>query len=1116
MNPPDSTKQKAKVSSRFAEIAAKYADAVAINFKQHVDAQPEDQLKSPVGEFIREAGAVAADVRWRTEVRADDIHGRPDLGITRDTLLVGHVELKRPGLGAQAERLRGRNREQWQKFKALPNLIYTDGSEWSLYRSGHKCGRVRIADDVSDSGAAGLDDEGLAELDRLLIDFLNWDPIAPGSASGIAEFLAPLTRVLRDDVRSALSHDGSSLRELADEWRGLLFPESGDDQFADAYAQTLTYAMLLARFEGAESLRPAHAADALESEHSLLAQAMQLLEVPPVRQELRMPIELLERAVGAIDPLALQRHQGQQLGLAPQYESDSDPWLYFYEDFLAEYDPKLRNNRGVYFTPLPVVRAQVRFTAELLQERLNRQMAFAGDDVYVLDPACGTGTYPLAVIENASDTVRERLGPGAVPGKLRELAERLFGFEILVGPYAVSHLRISQRLREEQVTGGNVNVCLADTLESPNHVPELAESIMQRPLTKERERAQEIKKDKRILVCIGNPPYDRKALDPDEEYTKRKGGWVRYGDEGPDAPTPILEDFLAPARAAGLGGHLKNLYNDYVYFWRWALWKVFDSTSDAGIVTFITASSYIRGPGFAGMRRKMREVFDELWIIDLEGDSLGARKTENVFAIRTPVAIAIGVRDGEPTPDNPALVKKVRLIGSEHEKLNALDNAESLEKLDWKECAKDWSAPFYPAGEGTYFDWPQLSCLFPWQQSGVKVGRTWPINPDRRTLDRRWQKLVTSKTKTRQALFVDRPTGRKVSNSPHALPPARTAQRLPSIASLPHDAESPQIVPYSHRSFDRQYLIADARVIDRPGPPLWAAHGPRQTYLTSLLTNVPGSGQVATATCFIPDLDHFRGSFGAKHVIPLWRDAGVTQPNVTNGLLDQLEQAYGTPVSPNDLFAYAYGVLAQPAYAERFWDELEHPPPRLPITKNGELFRRVVGQGSRLLYLHTYGERYRRPSQDGTVPQGAARCTKAVSQEEYPKDFSYQPGNRTLHVGDGEFAPVSREVWEYSVSGLQVVRSWLNYRKEERAGRKSSPLDDIRPERWEFTEELLELLWVLEATLELQPQGAALLAEVCASSLFLSSELPTPTEAERKPPKVSSVEEIPLVREPLD
>ena len=133
-------------------------------------------------------------------------------------------------------------------------------------------------------------------------------------------------------------------------------------------------------------------------------------------------------------------------------------------------------------------------------------------------------------------------------------------------------------------------------------------------------------------------------------------------------------------------------------------------------------------------------------------------------------------------------------------------------------------------------------------------------------------------------------------------------------------------------------MIADARLIGRPGPPLWTTHSEEQVYITSLLTAVLGVGPAAVATAAVPDLDHFRGSFGAKHVIPLWRDAQATQPNVTTGLLDRLRAAHGTAVSAEDLFAYAYGMLAQPAYVERFWDELEMPPPRLPITKDAELF----------------------------------------------------------------------------------------------------------------------------------------------------------------------------------
>ena len=244
-------------------------------------------------------------------------------------------------------------------------------------------------------------------------------------------------------------------------------------------------------------------------------------------------------------------------------------------------------------------------------------MAFADDGVVVLDPAVGTGTYPLAVPDHATEAVEQRLGPGAVAGKLRELANRLYAFEILVGPYSVSHLRLSQRLKDAGVMDRVPRVYLTDTLESPNQMTEFTSLLMQARLTEERTRALQVKKAVRVFVCLGNPPYDREERDPEDDTGARKGGWVRYGDEGEGAPMPILEDFLAPVREAGQSVHIKNLYNDYVYFWRWALWKVLDSTEDAGIVTFITAASYLRGPGFAGMRRKMREVFDELWIIDL-------------------------------------------------------------------------------------------------------------------------------------------------------------------------------------------------------------------------------------------------------------------------------------------------------------------------------------------------------------------------------------------------------------------------------------------------------------------------------------------------------------------
>ena len=280
-------------NAAFAEVLTRFADAVADNFTPSVNVAPEEQLKSPVGELLTELGGlIGRDIDWRPEIRPDDVDGRPDIGVLTNGLLSGLVELKRPGLGARAERFTGANRRQWNRFKPLPNLIYSDGSEWSLYRTGELKHRVRVADDVSSGGANSIDQSSISDLRDLLIDFLHWDPIVPGTAEGLATFLAPLARVLRDEVDTALKRPDSALQDLFNEWGGLLFPEGDHDQFADAYAQTVTYALLLAKFEGADQLRPLIAADALKREHALLADALLLLESDQVRQELRMPIEL--------------------------------------------------------------------------------------------------------------------------------------------------------------------------------------------------------------------------------------------------------------------------------------------------------------------------------------------------------------------------------------------------------------------------------------------------------------------------------------------------------------------------------------------------------------------------------------------------------------------------------------------------------------------------------------------------------------------------------------------------------------------------------------------------------------------------------------------------------
>jgi hypothetical protein len=306
------------------------------------------------------------------------------------------------------------------------------------------------------------------------------------------------------------------------------------------------------------------------------------------------------------------------------------------------------------------------------------------------------------------------------------------------------------------------------------------------------------------------------------------------------------------------------------------------------------------------------------------------------------------------------------------------------------------------------------------------------------------------------------------------------------------------------RSFDRQWCIADTRVGDFIRPALWFTHSQEQVYLASMLSGVLGVGPSASVSAYVPDCHFFCGR-GGKDVIPLWRDPEATAPNITAAFVAKLAATFGTKPEPKDVFAYTYAVLANPGYVRRFEEELQVPGPRLPVTKDKALFDRGAAFGRALLRRHTYGERFREKS-DGFELTGSACVVTPIpaTPAGYPVRHKYDPASRTLSVGDGRVAEVSPEVMAFSVSGLQVVKSWLDYRMKAGAGKKSSPLDDIRPERWtdDLTRELLELLWVLEWTLGQYPALDAWLDEVLASDLFTAAEIPPPTEAERKEPKI--------------
>ena len=960
-----------------------FAADVTTKSQANAPGQPEDQLRGPLETLLKGIGAaVAKTVVAKGESLLPGRLGKPDYAVLVDAALSGYAELKSPGHGANPNTYKGHDRDQWKRFKSIPNLLYTDGNEWALYRNGEREGKlVKLAGDVSQDGAAAVDPKSESDLSALLTQFFSWKPIVPSSPAQLAQVLAPLCRLLRDQVKDSLGDPGSPLVQLARDWRALLFPDADDDQFADAYAQTVTYALLLARADGATKLDPATAAATLGVGHALLSRALQVLTDPAVDVEIGSALALLQRTITAVTPATL-------VGKNP------DPWLYFYETFLAEYDPQLRKNAGVYYTPVEVVRCQVRLADDLLRTRLNKPKGFAENGVQTLDPAVGTGTYLIGAITHALGQVEAKWGPGAVPAEATALGKSMHGFELLVGPYAVAQLRVTREIksRSGSLPKTGPEIFLTDTLEDPATVP-AAPALFHKPIADEHRRAQKVKDSTPILVCIGNPPYDR------HDASSPLGGWIRHGTNGSAAP---LDDFTRPARDAGHGVHLKNVYNLYVYFWRWAIWKVFEHTSATGpgIVTYISASSYLSGPGFAGMREKLRRECDEIWLIDLGGDNRGTRKEPNVFDIQVPVAIAVAVRFGPPDRTKPADVRYTRIRGDRAAKLAMLDQVNSLGDLQWETCPSGWQDPMRPSGVGSFFSWPALTDLMPWQHSGAQVKRSWPIGPDNATLERRWKALLASVSRKEAFKETRDRTIDKAYSSP-----TKSLHGGVELASEPPNAPTPAVVDYAFRSFDRQKLLADNRLIDFPRPVLWQAHSDEQLYLTTLTTIPMGIGPAVTVAADIPDPHHFRGSFGGRDTLPLWRDAAATDPNIRPGFLDAWSARLRRAITPCEFLAYTYAVVASPAYTARFFAELETPGPRVPVTADRSIFDRAVVIGEELLFLHSFGRRYKGASR--SMPHGQARSTLAVPDDpaKYPNEFFYDEAARELRVGAG----VSRE-----------------------------------------------------------------------------------------------------------
>lgn len=724
--------------------------------------------------------------------------------------------------------------------------------------------------------------------------------------------------------------------------------------------------------------------------------ALRVLSLDEVVQDVGIGFEVMRDTVNSFAPEILVARPGGR-----------DPILYFYEDFLQTFDPEARERYGVYYTPVEVVRYMVGALDRSVRDNLATQ-GLRDPNVTILDPAAGTGTFLLGIAERVRAQAEAEAGEGMAALALQNLAGRMFGFELLVGPYAVAHYRLHHALRRSRGDGSplrlpRLGIYLADTLAEPGAAaPTGPLGFVSEGIADERRDANRIKTEQPILAIIGNPPYRR--LEEGENRTL-VGDWLDH----------LWDDLKEPVRNAGQGGQLNTFPELSVAFWRWAIWKLFEAENAPrrGVVAFISNRKYLTGWPYAGLRKMMRERFDRIEIIDLRGDvrrgeRAGVEADQGVFNIMVGTAITLAIADGSKAEGEAADVYYQDSweggLFSRRAKLDWLvERAETGTQTNSVAVVRsllDDMRPM-PFQNGVLVN---LRECFAFASSGLESKRDHVVYAvSRQNLTQQVREILSSAADVRDRAF----------NST-AMNPAHRAQ---AVGWLP---DSARLAAY--RPLDRRWHYAHDAWNDRPRPALRTVWGDSNVCLFALPSGTRAGPGV---WCFgeYPDRHAFRGSYGG-YAFPLHnRRPNVDSPNISLALIDSLSTAYGEIVVADEVFDAILCLLSATSYTLRFAEDLEDVFPHVPFAADYAIFQRAVEIGRRIRGLETFerepDEAYRQARfvRVMTEPRGV------VGPVEYADGAIVLCGD-----GTGRITGLPQPVWDFSVSGYRLVPRWLEAR----------------------------------------------------------------------------------------
>ena len=954
--------------------------------------------------------------------------GNPDFRLWNGTdRIIGYVEAKKP----TEERLDHiENSEQLQRYRAtFPNLILTNFLEFRLYRNGEcvqtvQVGRPLILNAVRTTPPLENQDELYALLDC----FLDFALPQTFTAESLAVELAKRTRLLRDVISEQFQQERKNPGKLFgffEAFQTYLIGSLTPENFADLFAQTITYGLFAARTRAGNGFNRRAAFDNIPHTIGVLRDLFRFISLDELPDPLAWCVDDLAEVLAVADaPGILDRYYHEGKG--------SDPIVHFYETFLAQYDPEERERRGVYYTPEPVVGYIVRSLHGLLKTEFDKRDGLASDGVTLLDPAAGTMTFVARAAQEAVAEFETNYGSGGKGDFIRQhILQNFYALELMMAPYAVGHLKMSfflEELGHRLANDERVPFYLTNTLDTE----ELEQSRLPglSALAEESRLAGVVKNQTPILLILGNPPYSG--------HSSNTGEWIRG----------LIDDYKQVDGKPLGEKNPKWLQDDYVKFLRFAQWKI--EQAGRGVVGMITNHGYLDNPTFRGMRRSLMHTFDDIYILDLHGNSLKKETApdgspdENVFDIRQGVAIVFFVkRDSQKEHD--ARVHHAELYGTRESKYDWLD-AHDRGSTEWQKVNP--VSPFYlfaprdEALEAEYRRFISIPEVFPVNSVGIVTAR------DRLTIrwseQEAWDTVCTFSGMEPELARQ----GYELGNDARDWKVAMAQKDLLDSGPIRE-----KVVPILYRPFDMRHTYYTGR-----------SRGflcmPRSEIMQNMLAgenlalcvgrqgHVVGAGEWNLIYCSqtIEDFNLFYRGGNVNFPLYLYptadrddlfahHETSERQPNLNPELVASLTEAHGQAPSPEEIFHYIYAILHAPSYREKYAEFLRTDFPRVPFAGTRKLFANLAALGARLADLHLLNSPELDPPTCRFEGQGDATVARTKAQ-----GFRYDADEQRMYVNKTQyFGPVPSEVYEYQIGGYQVCDKWLKDRKERRLN-----LDDIR------------------------------------------------------------------------